>query len=241
MTSSSAPLLVQGARTVAWSLTAALLLVVGLGTQPHHVDTLVPVAEPFDPEIVLPGRVDAALHRTYDAVRRTSAAVDDRRHRAARKASAAATSGFGRSLKAVMHQVEAVPPPGSEEESTAGPDSVLASLNVSQASVNLLAGLFDGVSAPRLITAVSQALAAAQQRRATLITAITGLDPEEAGAPYADGLIDTVPFYTDEVAGIQEALQDDTLTATARAALTTALARSQAAEAAMTTAYGGSD
>jgi hypothetical protein len=240
MSQSPKPLLVRGANTVAWSLTAALL-VVGLGTLPQGADTLVPAAEPFDPEIILPGRVDADLHRTYDAVQRASAAVDDRRHRAARKASAAATTGFGRSLKAVMHQVEAVPPPGSEEESTAGPDSVLASLNVSQASINTLATLFDGVRAPRLITAVSKALAAAQQRRATLITAIAALDPEEAGAPYADGLTDTVPFYTDEVAGIQEALQDDALTPAAKTALNQALTRSQNAEAAMTAAFGGGE
>jgi hypothetical protein len=37
--------------------------------------------DPFDPKVVLPARVDAALRRTVDAVRRSTAAIDggDRR------------------------------------------------------------------------------------------------------------------------------------------------------------------
>lgn len=224
-----------------WSLTAALLVTAGTGTAPQHAtaDDLVLVAEPFDPEVILPGRVDAALHRTWEAVQRSVTRVDDRQHRKARKALTAAQAGFGRSLTAVLRQVDA--PPSEDEESTAGPDSALASLNVSGSSVHLLAGLFDGVRAPKLVTLVTGALAAAQQRRATLITTLTALDPEGAGAPYADALIDTVPNYTDEVASIQEALQDDVLSPAARTALQNALARSQAAETAMIAAYGGSD
>ena len=57
----------------------------------------------------------------------------------------------------------------------------------------------------------------------------------------ADALADTVPNYTDEVASLQEALQDDELDPAARTALTAALSRSQAAEAAMIAAYGGGE
>jgi hypothetical protein len=228
----------------AWTLTAGLLVALGAGSTPTHdttADGLVLVAEPFDPEVILPGRVDAALHRTWDGVQRSVATVDDRQYRKARKALRATRAGFGRSLAAVLHQVEATPPPDAEEESTAGPDSALAYLNVSGSSVHMLAGLYDGVRAPRLLKGITSALVADQQRRARLITTLTALDPEEAGAPYADALIDTVPNYTDEVASLDEALQDDVLTPAARTALREARARSRAAEAAMLAAYGGSD
>jgi hypothetical protein len=199
------------------------------------------VAEPFDPEVVLPVRVDAALHRTFSAVERAVVAVDDRDRAHATNALHAATVGFKRAEKAVLHQVLAVSDPEAEEESTAGPDSALAALNVAQVSIGQLEGLFDGIRGVTLVRAIGKTLRAAQIKRAELLGVLVGLDPEGAGAAYADALADTVPAYTDEVASIQEALADDWLTATARSALQGALARSQAAEVAITAAYGGGE
>jgi len=210
-----------------------------VGTAPSRHLTL--VADPFDPEVVLPLRVDAALHRTFSAVERAVVAVDDRDHRHAESALRAATAGFKRAEKAVLHQVQAVPDPEAEDESTAGPDSALAALNVAQVSIGQLEGLFDGIHGVTTVRAIGQGLRAAQVKRAELLGVIVGLDPEEAGAPYADALADTVPAYTDEVASIQEALTDDRLTATARSALQAALVRSQAAEATITAAFGGGE
>ena len=223
------------------TLIGCVVATLGLADGRPSTAEIVTVAEPFDPEVVLPARVDAALHRTHQAVERAVAATDDRRWLAARRALRAASLGYPRSQRAVLRQVALVPPPDSEEESTAGPDSVLAALNVEQVAVSSLAGLFDRLRRPAMIRALQRALAAAQTNRAALITVLVGLDPEGAGAAYADALADTVPAYTDEVAGLAEVLADDVLTVQARAALEAALARSTAAEAQMTAAYGGGE
>ena len=237
-------------RALAVALAACLIgaLALAVGTDRQLVpgagqptQDLILVADPFDPEVVLPGRVDAALHRTLAAVNRSVAAVDDRRRGAARRSLRAAAEGFDRSHRAVLHQVQAVVDPEAEEESTAGPDSALAALNVEQVSVAALAGLFDRVHGKAVIRRIRAALAKAQQVRAQLIRAIAGLDPEEAGADYADALADTVPAYTDEVAVVSEALRDDRLTSVARQALRAALVQSRAAEAAMIAAFGGGE
>lgn len=219
-------------------LVAVLMAVSGQATV-NGSTRLVPVAEPFDPEVVLPARVDAALHRTFAAVERAVGAIDDRRSASARRALRSAKVGFDRSHKAVLHQVQAIPDP--EAESTAGPDSALAGLNVAQVSIGELAGAFDRVRARRVTKAIGKVLRTAQVRRAALLAVLTGLDPEGAGADYADALADTVPAYTDEVAAIQEALSDDRLNGAARRALSAALSQSQAAEALMTTVYGGGE
>ena len=222
-------------------LAGCLVAAYAIGGQPQVAEFLTPVAEPFDPEVVLPSRVDATLHRTYAAVERAGVAVDDKRRSDAKRALRAAAGGFDRSHKAVLRQVQAVPDPESEEESTAGPDSALAGLNVTQASVGMSAGLFDRLRARGVVKRIRVAMIVAQKRRAVLLNTITGLDPEGAGADYADSLADTVSMYTDEVAGIREALDHDRLTPLARTALNAALQRSQDAESLMLAAFGGGE
>lgn len=224
---------------LAGSLIGGLALVDG--PRPVEAQDLTLAAEPFDPEVILPARVDAALHRTLDAVERSVAAVEDRRRGAARRSLRAAAEGFDRSHRAVLRQVQVVPDPEAEEETTAGPDSALAALNVEQVSVAALAGLFDRVRGKAVVRGIRAALAKAQKVRAELVRVIVGLDPEEAGAAYADALADTVPAYTDEVATVSEALRDDRLTSVARKALRAALGRSRAAEAAMVATFGGGE
>lgn len=230
-------------RAVAVALAGSLIgaLALTVGTRPPETQDLTLVADPFDPEVILPGRVDASLHRTLDAVKRSEAAVDDRRWSAARRSLAAAKAGFDRSHRAVVRQVLAVVDPEAEEESTGGPDSALAGLNVEQVSVAVLAGLFDGIRGKAVVRGIRAALTRAQKVRAELVRVIVGLDPEEAGAAYADALADTVPAYTDEVATVREALRDDRLTSVARQALRATLGRSRAAEAAMVAAFGGGE
>ena len=244
-TRSPAPTLVRvatgAANVTAGVLAGCLMVTSAVGGQPQVAEFLTPVAEPFDPEVVLPSRVDAVLHRTYAAVDRSAVAVDDKRRTDAKRALRAAAVGFQRSHNAVLRQVQAVPDPESEEESTAGPDSALAGLNVTQTSIGMLAGLFDRLGARGVVKRIRVALTVAQKRRVVLLNTITGLDPEGAGADYADSLADTVPMYTDEVAGIQEALDHDKLTPLARAALNAALKRSQNAESLMLASFGGGE
>jgi hypothetical protein len=215
-------------RTVAGLVVGCLAVTGALGSAPMAT-VLMPVADPFDPEVVLPPRVDEALHRTFDAVERSVAAVDDRHKRDARRALRAAKVGFDRSHRAVMHQVTAVVDPETEEESTAGPDSAQAALNVAQASVGMLSSLFDRLHRRGLVRRIEMALTRAQNHRKQLLTTIKGMN-EEAGAAYVDLLADTAPQYTDEVAGIQEAIADDRLTRASRRALKKALVRSKRAE-----------
>ncbi len=134
-----------------------------------------------------------------------------------------------------------MPDPQAEDESTAGPDSALAALNVEQVSVVAVSGLFDRVRGKGIVVRIRSALVRALKARAGLVRVITGLDPEGAGAAYADALADTVPAYTDEVAAVNEALQHDRLTGVARQALRAALTRSRAAETAMVSAFGGGE
>jgi hypothetical protein len=208
---------------------------------PVETSTVSLAAAPLDPEVILPSRVDAALHRLLDAVDRATAGVDDARLRPALRALNAATLNVKRSHLAARRQLEATPPPDDESESTAGPDSVIATLNVEQGTITEITGLFDDVTDPGTVAALTHTLNTTLNKRAILLRLVIALDPEEAGAPYADGMADTVDFYTDEVDSLSEALRDDTLTRTSSAAITNALAKSEAARAAVTKAFGGGD
>ena len=222
---------------------ASATTVVGshLGDPTTSVDTITPAAQPLDPEVILPSRVDAALNRLLDAVDRASAARDDLEVDQAVRSLTGAQSDVDRSHQATLRQLQATPPPDAEEESTSGPDSVLATLNVEQVTITELAGLFDQTTSPELVSALNVTLNTALDRRSALLTAVLALDPEEAGAPYADALADTVPAYTDEVANLTEALQDDELTPESRDALQAALEKSRADEDRVTAAFGGGE
>lgn len=201
---------------------------------PSTTDTVTLVVDPIDPEVVLPSRVDAALRRTLASIDRATAAIDDRQADAALLALKATKQNLSRSYLAVQRQVEA--PVDEESESTAGPDSVLAGLNVGQVVITRVAGLFDRITAAKLCNALKGTLNVGLDQRATLLTLVLALKGEK-GASYADVLVDTVPNYTDEVANLQEALRDDHLTAANRATLQAALKKSKAAEAAMLKAF----
>jgi hypothetical protein len=132
--------------------------------------------------------------------------------------------------------VQAAPPPDSEEESTAGPDSVLAILNVDQVIITQLAGLFDRQGSRQVSTALKSTLNVALDRRAQMLTLVLGMKGEK-GAPYLDVLVDTVPNYADEVANLTEAIKDDHLTAANKTALQAALKKSKAANAQVVKAF----
>ncbi|MEP9364924.1 hypothetical protein ABLE68_18320 [Nocardioides sp. CN2-186] len=219
-------------------ITASSLLVATNSTTGATTSaSLAPAAQPLDPEVILPSRVDAALTRVLDSLGRANAEVDDRNPTAAAKALTATGLNVVRATLATVRQMDAAPPPDTEAETTAGPDSALATLNVDQVVITEVAGLFDRVTNTTTIAALVQTLSTGLDRRASLLTKVLALDPEGAGAPYADGLVDTVPGYTDEVANLTEALADDHLTATSRAALKDALAKSKADEARVLAAF----
>jgi hypothetical protein len=229
-----------GALLVASAATIGSTLAGGAATSATTSATITTVAEPLDPEVILPSRVDGALQRVLAATAAATDGVDAKQTTPAINALVATRLNIVRAHLAGVRQVDAPPPPEDAEESTAGPDSALAILNVEQVTITQVAGLFDKVTAAGLTTALKTTLNAALDRRATFLTKILALDPEEAGAPYADALADTVPNYADEVANLTEALAVDTLTPASRTALQAALTKSKAANTKIIAAFGES-
>jgi hypothetical protein len=191
-----------------------------------------------DDEIILPSRVDAAIGRSLSALDRSEAAVDDQQYGAAAASLTAIDADLGRAHRAARAQMRA--PMDPEAETTPGPDSVLAVLNLEQWTITRLAGLYDTVGDPVVLNRLGEALNTALTKRDQLLEKVIKLKPGKAVA-YADGMADSVDGYGDEVANLTEALQVDQLTTSARAALTNALSRSQATAAKVIAAFGGGE
>jgi hypothetical protein len=221
------------------ALVAAALIVLGQPDDGSAQETSQIAAPPLDPEVILPARVDAALGRSLSALDRSEARVDDRQYGTAAVSLSALAADLNRSHRAAWAQFRA--PVDPESESTAGPDSVMAMLAVEQSAITRLAGLYDTVTDPAVLNRLGGAMNVALAKRDVLVNAVIKLDPEGAGAAYADGMADSVDGYTDEVGCLTEALKVDRLTTSARAALNNALTRSKATAAKVLAAYGGGD
>ena len=221
-------------------LLAAALIVLGRPDDGSAQKTSqIAAAPPLDPEVILPARVDAALGRSLSALDRAEARVDDRQYGTAAVSLSALGADLNRAHRAAWVQLRA--PVDPESESTAGPDSVIANLIVEQSAITRLAGLYDTVTDPAVLNRLGGAMNVALTKRDVMLNAVIALDPEGAGAAYADPMADSVDGYTDEVACLTEALKADRLTTSARAALTNALARSKATAAKVLAAFGGGD
>ena len=133
------------------------------------------------------------------------------------------------------------PPTDPESDDPPGPPAVLTALRLDARVSSRLLPLFDGMSRPRLLDALTGTIRAAQVRRAAVLDRVLALPAEGDGADYADGLADTLPSYAREVSAFTQALDTFDLSADGRAALTAALSRARTAEARMTAAYGGGE
>ena len=223
-------------------VTAASAGQLNSGSEPIS-DHVVTVAE-ADDEVILPSRVASAVARTQNALARSTAGVEERRIKAATRSLGALQSDVRRAYSAAklqMNAAAAVDPEEEAEGTTAGPDSVVAVLTLDQATITGLAGLFDYVKDPGATASITKSLNAALTRRDQLLNTVIAMDPEGAGADYADGMADTVDGYTDETANLAEALKVDRLTPASTTALTNALARSQATAAKVAAAFGGGE
>jgi hypothetical protein len=198
------------------------------------------LAAEVDDAVVLPARVANAIARTENALDRAGAAIDDDLRTAAIKSLRAVIKNIRRAQSVGMRQMNA-PPATEDAETTPGPDSVVAVLGMEQEAVIRLTSYFDDLTRPRVIARLRAATTVAYNNRARMLDAVTKLDPEGAGADYADGMADTVDAYADEVSAVSDALAHDRLTATARIALTRDIQRSQAAQTVVTAAFGGGE
>jgi len=228
------------ARLVLWSIVVCGLAVAVLALT-HAAEGTASTAPPqvLDPEVILPSRVGAALERSLSALDRSGARVDDLQYGAAAVSLAALSADLVRAHRAAWEQLRA--PADPEAEATPGPDSVIAVLALEQFAITRLAGLYDTVEDPVVLNRIGDALNTAFAKRSRMLNAVIALNPEGAGALYADGMADSVDGYNDEVANLTEALQVDRLSTSARSALTNALARSQADAAKVVAAFGGAD
>ncbi|MDX6408316.1 MAG: hypothetical protein QOE13_1387 [Gaiellaceae bacterium] len=227
------------------ALALALSLVASASAQanaPRAVQPPASAAGPTPPaaaeDVVLPTRVAAAIRRTETALDNAEEHVDEADYAKALVSLRAVRANLGRADKAARHQMNAVADPNAE--TTPGPDSVIAVLTLDQEAVVRVAGLFNG-NTGTLVTDLSSTISTAQLTRDRLLNAVIALDPEGAGADYADGMPDTLDGYTDEAANITEALADDKLSAGGKGALNAALARSNATLAKMNSAFGGGE
>jgi hypothetical protein len=201
-------------------------------------------AQAEDDAPVLPSRVANALRRTDSALTSAESHIDEGEYPQAITALRSVKNNMYRADRAARAQMNAAAPVDPEGEGddavTTGPDSVIAVLGEEHEVVATLAGLFDANS-KGVVDGLSHTLFRTISARDGLLNAVIALDPEGAGADYADGMADTADQYPDEVANLTEALASDTLSAGGRAVLTPALTRVTATANAFATAFGGGE
>jgi hypothetical protein len=224
------------------SLVLGLMALFALSTASAHAAAPVAKAKAAqdDDEVILPGRVANAIRRTTNSLNNAEQHIDENEFPQAVTSLRAARKNMYRADKAARHQMNAVVDPEAEDESTAGPDSVIAVLALDTAVVQQASALFD-TNSKSVVDALSPTLYRTMGSRDRLLDSVIALDPEGAGADYSDGMADTVDGYTDEAASIAEALSDDTLSAGGRRVLQPALSKSQLTAAKVTLAFGGGE
>ena len=193
-----------------------------------------------DDEVILPSRVNSTINRTYRSVCKAEEHIDEGEYTQAATSLRSVRRNMYRADKAARRQMNIVPDPNAEAETTPGPDAVIAVLGLDSDVVTSVSGLFDANS-QGVVDAATHALFRTLNARDQLLDAVIALDPEGAGADYSDGMADTVDGYTDEVANITDALADDTLSAGGTKVLTSALTQVTATSAKVTAAFGGGE
>jgi hypothetical protein len=133
------------------------------------------------------------------------------------------------------------PPADPESDELPGPPAVLAVLKLDNRVVTKVVPLFNGMDRPGVLDALRSTLGVTQNRRVTVLTKVLALPPEGDGDDYADGMADTLPMYSHEVAVVAGGLQTFRLTPSGKDGLTATLRRARDAEAKMNAAYGGGE
>ena len=191
-----------------------------------------------DDEVVLPSRVDIAIHRTERSICKGEEHVDEGEYAKTTVSLRSARRNMYRANTAAVRQMNAVPDP--DAETTPGPDSVIAVLNLDSEVVTSVAGLFDANS-KGVVDAATHAMFRTLDSRDRLLDAVIALDPEGAGADYSDGMADTLDGYTDEVSNLTDAIADDQLSPGGGRVLRAALTQVTATSAKVNTAFGGGE
>ena len=133
------------------------------------------------------------------------------------------------------------PPADPESDDPPGPPAVLAATNLDYRISTRTVALFNRHRRPRLVAALRRTLTAAQTGRDRILDVVIAQPEEGEGGDYADGMADTLGQYSREVSAISTAIKTFTLSPAGRTGLRNALARAQATQAKVTTAFGGGE
>ncbi len=194
-----------------------------------------------DDAVVLPGRVASAIRRTQRSLDNAEEHLDEGEYKQSVTSLRAVRRNMYRADKSARRQMNAAPVEDPDAEPvTTGPDSVIAVLTLDGTITQSLSGLFD-TNSKGVVVGLTHAMFRTLNARDRLLDSVIALDPEGAGADYADGMADTVDGYADEVATLTEALADDSLSTGGRKVLTKALAQVQATNAKVVAAFGGGE
>lgn len=193
-----------------------------------------------DDDVVLPSRLTISIERTERSICNGEAHVDEGEYAKTTVSLRSARRNMYRAYRVAVEQMNVVPDPDADDDSTPGPDAVIADLNMDSDVVTSVAGLFDANS-KGVVDAATHAMFRTLDARDKLLDAVIALDPEGAGADYADGMADTVDGYTDEVSNLTDALTADDLSPGGRRVLKAALTQVTATTAKVNAAFGGGE
>jgi hypothetical protein len=222
------------------ALIVALLALSGTASAAPHAPVAT-ASQDTDDAVVLPGRVASAIRRTQRSLDNAEEHLDEGEYRQSVISLRSVRRNMYRADKAARRQMNAAPVEDPDAEPvTTGPDSVIAVLTLDGTITQSLSGLFD-TNSKGVVDGLTHAMFRTLNARDRLLDSVIALDPEGAGADYADGMADTVDGYADEVATLTEALADDRLSLGGRRVLTTALAQVQATNAKVVAAFGGGE
>lgn len=197
-----------------------------------------------DDEVVLPTRVANPIHRAQISLDRSveyADSGDTTKAVAAMKAVRASVARADKAARKLMNAPAVDPEAEDAPEGAVSPaDSVVAVLTLEYQVITTFADLFD-TKKGIIVDGLSPALFAIMNARDSLLNAVIALDPEGAGADYADAMADVVTNFDDEVANLTDATTDDTLSAGGLKVLNKALAQSQQTQAKAAAAFGGGE
>jgi hypothetical protein len=228
-------------RAVPLSLALALALVApaAAATTDGRTGARSAQAAPPDDAPVLPSRVAAPIRRAQRALDNAEQHIDEGEYKQSAVSLRAVRSNMYRADRAARRQL-AAPPADPEAETTAGPDSVMAVLDLQHNITVAVAGLFD-TNSKGVVDALSLATFRTLNARDKLLDTVIALDPEGDGAPFADTMPDTLDAYTDEVANLTEALDNDSLSTGGRRVVRAAKTQVENTQAKVNAAYGGGE
>jgi hypothetical protein len=190
---------------------------------------------------VLPSRVANAIRRTQNALDSAESHLDDGEYSQAITALRSVRGNMYRGDRAARIQLAAPAVDEDAPDGTPAPsDSVVAVLGEEHTVITTVAGLFDANS-QGVVDALTHTLYRTLDARDALLNGVIALDPEGAGAAYADAMPDTADQYPDEVANLTEALASDQLSAGGQKVLRPALAQVTATANVFNTAFGGGE